>query len=173
MDTLQAIGSLRVVRHFSDRPVADDAVRTIVDAGRRAGSSKNLQRWEFVVVRDRSRLEELATVGPYAGHLAGAAVAIALVTPDPRADGAPLSVAFDLGRAAVYMVLAAWELRIGSCPATVYEQDVARRILGYPETHHCEYVFSFGHPADRSDLERPNRAGGRRALVDLVHDETW
>jgi len=173
METLQAIDSIRVVRHFSEQPVGEEAVRTIVDAGRRAGSAKNLQRWDFVVVRDRARLGELAAVGPWAGHLAGATVAVALVTPDPRAGGAPLSVVFDLGRAAENMVLAAWELGIGSCPATVYEQDLARGILGYPDTHHCEYIFSFGYPADPVDLVRPNRAGGRKALADVVHDETW
>ena len=173
MDTLQAIASLRVERHFSDRPVDDEVVRIILDAGRRAGSAKNLQRWDFIVVRDRARLAELAAVGPYAGHLAGATVAVALVTPDPRADGTPLSVVFDLGRAAENMVLAAWELGIGSCPATVYEQDLARRILGYPATLHCEYVFSFGHPADPAHLARPNRAGGRKALAEVVHDEGW
>ena len=144
MNTLRAIDSVRVVRHFSDRSVDDDAVRTIVDAGRRAGSSKNLQRWDFVVVRDRDRLAALAAVGPYAGHLAGATVAIALVTPDPRADGAPLSVVFDLGRAAQNMVLAAWELGIGSVPATVYEHERAAALLGLPEGMHCEYLLSFG-----------------------------
>ena len=173
MDTLRAIDSLRVVRRFADRPLDDASLATIVDAGRRAGSSKNLQRWDFIVVRDRERLTALAAVGPWAGHLAGAAAAVALVTPDPRAEGAPLSVAFDLGRAAENMVLAAWALGIGSCPATVYEQDLARRILGHPETHHCEYVFSFGYPADPADLERPNRAGGRKAPDAVVHNETW
>jgi nitroreductase len=130
MDALTAIDTLRTVRRFADRPVDDEALRTILDAGRRAGSSKNLQRWGFVVVRDRARLEQLAAVGPWAGHLRGAAVAVALVTPDPRAADAPLSVVFDVGRAAENMVLAAWALGIGSCPATVYEQDLARRLLG-------------------------------------------
>jgi nitroreductase len=173
MDTLQAIDSLRAVRRFSDRPVDEKAVRTILDAGRRAGSAKNLQRWDFVVVRDRARLAELAAVGQHAGHLAGATVAIALVTPDPRAVEAPLSVVFDIGRAAENMVLAAWELGIGSCPATVYEQDLARRLLGYPAAYHCEYIFSFGHPANAAALVWPNRAGGRKALTEVVHDETW
>ena len=173
MDTQRAIDSLRVVRDFSDRPVDEDTVRAIVDAGRRAGSSKNLQRWDFVVVRDRARLSDLSSVGPYAGHLAGATVAIALVTPDPRADDAPLSVVFDLGRAAENMVLAAWARGIGSCPATVYEQVIARRLIGYPETHHCEYIFSFGHPADPDDLVRPNRAGGRKPLDEMIHREAW
>jgi nitroreductase len=173
MDTLTAIDTLRTVRRFSDRPVDEDALRSILDAGRRAGSSKNLQRWDFVAVRDRALLGELGAVGPWAGHLRGAAVAVALVTPDPRADDTPLSVVFDLGRAAENMVLAAWTIGIGSCPATVYEQDLARRLLGYPGTHHCEYILSFGYPADPADLERPNKAGGRKPLAGVVHDERW
>jgi nitroreductase len=71
------------------------------------------------------------------------------------------------------MMLVAWELGIGSVPATVYEHDLARELLGYPEDHHCEYLLSFGHPADPADLDRPNRAGGRSALSDLLHDERW
>jgi nitroreductase len=173
VDTLTAIDTLRTIRRFSDRPVDEAALRSILDAGRRAGSSKNLQRWDFVVVRGRALLDELGAVGPWAGHLRGASVAVALVTPDPRADDAPLSVVFDLGRAAENMVLAAWALGIGSCPATVYEQDVARRLLGYPGTHHCEYLLSFGYPADPTDLGRPNEAGGRKPLAGVVHDERW
>jgi nitroreductase len=39
---------------------------------------------------------------------------------------------WDLGRAAQNMTLAAWELGIGSVPATVYDQPLARELLGYP-----------------------------------------
>ena len=76
---------------------------------------------------------ELTAGGPYAGHLAHERAAIALVCPDPTAKGVPHSVIWDLGRAAQNMILAAWELGIGSCPATVYDHEVARRLLGYPE----------------------------------------
>jgi nitroreductase len=173
VDTLLAIGTVRVVREFADRPIDPTDLERILDAGRRAGSSKNLQRWSFIVVTDRERLVRLAEVGPYAGHVAGATAAIALVTPDPRAPGAPLSVTWDVGRAAQNMVLAAWTLGIGSCPATVYEQALTREILGYPADRHCEYVLSFGHPADPGLLVRPNRAGGRVGLDDVVHRERW
>ena len=173
MDTRQAIGSIRTVRVFADKAVADEDVRTIVNAGRRAGSSKNLQRWAFVVVRDQERLQKLSKAGPWAGHLAGAAVAISLVTPDPNAPDQPLSVMFDLGRAAQNMVLAAWELGIGSCPATVYEHDLVTSELGIPADHHCEYILSFGYPADPSDLEAPTRRGGRASLDEVLHEETW
>ncbi|TAM78416.1 MAG: nitroreductase, partial [Chloroflexota bacterium] len=77
------------------------------------------------------------------------------------------------GRAAQNMVLAAWELGIGSCPATVYEQALARRLLGYPDDHHCEYLLSFGYPAEPAILTRPKRAGGRLTLAEVVHDGRW
>ena len=172
VETLDAIAGLRVVRRYTPAPVAAAALRRIADAGRHAGSSKNLQRWAFITVAARPTLERLASVGPWAGHLAGAAAAIALVTPVMR-PGDPLSIMFDVGRAAQNMVLAAWAMGIGSCPVTVYEQPLIRDILGLPEDRHCEYVLGLGHPANPGDLLRPPRAGGRLPLDDILHDERW
>ncbi len=168
-----AVASVRVIRRFSERPLPDDAVERILHAGRHAGSSKNTQRWTFVVCREREHLGELSHVGPWAGHLAGATVAVALVTPDPGTVEAPLSVLWDLGRAAQNMVLVAWELGIGSVPATVYDHAMASRLLGLPDDQHCEFLLSFGYPADPTDLTRPPRAGGRHALSEIVREERW
>jgi nitroreductase len=168
MDVQQAVRRLRVVRDFSPEQLPDDDIGAILEAGRRAGSSKNTQRREFIVVRDRGRLEQLSKVGDFAGHLAGAAVGIALVTPDR--DG---SAMWDLGLVAQNMFLTAWSRGIGSAPATVYRQDECRQILRYPEDRHCEYVLSFGYPADPSDLTRPLRRGGRRPLEEIIHLEEW
>ena len=82
METWEAINSVRVVRQFADRPLEPEAMERIVNAGRRTGSSKNEQRWAFIVISDRDHLRELSKVGRYAGHLADATVAVALVTPD-------------------------------------------------------------------------------------------
>jgi nitroreductase len=173
MSVWQAVSAKRMVREFADRPLDPEHLVRILNAGRRAASSKNLQRWEFIVCRDREHLKELAGLGPWAGHLAGAAVGIALVTPRSSEADDPLSVMFDLGMAAASMMLVAWELGIGSVPATVYEHDHARRLLGYPDTHHCEYILSFGYPADPEIMTASNKAGGRRALEDILHEERW
>jgi nitroreductase len=171
MDVIEATRTRRVVREFADRPLSQIHLDTILEAGRKAGSSKNQQRWAFIVVRDRARLRELSTVGPFAGHIAGAAAAIALVSPNPRPG--PNSIMWDLGGAASLMMLAAWAIGVGSCPATVYEPDEAQAILGYPDGQWCEYILSFGYPADPSKLTAPPRAGGRRDLDDVVHEERW
>lgn len=169
METWNAINTVRVVREFDPRPLDAAEMDRILNAGRRAGSSKNDQVWAFIVIRDRDHLKQLAAVGRYAGHLAGATKAVALVTPDP----ASASVMWDLGRAAQNMVLAAWELGIGSVPATVYDHDLAHRLLGLPGDRRCDFLLSFGYPADPSVLTAPNRPGGRLTLSDVVHEERW
>jgi nitroreductase len=173
MDTWTAISTKRAIRSFADRPLEPGHVDRILGAGRHAGSSKNQQRWDFVVCRDREHLRELSAVGPYAGHLAGAALAVSLVTPDPRRVDAPLSVMFDLGQAAENMMLAAWELGIGSVPATVYDQELVRRLLGFPVEDHCEFLISFGYPADEGLLTATARPGRRKPLESIVHEERW
>jgi nitroreductase len=168
-----AVARKRAIRRFADRPLEPLHLRRILDAGRHAGSSKNSQPWAFVVVEGRETLRALAKVGPYAGHLGVAAAGVALVTPDPETADAPLSVYWDLGQAAQNMMLVAWELGIGSVPATVYDPALAKRILGYPDDRHCEFLLSFGYPARADDLTRPPKAGGRRPLDDVLHLERW
>jgi nitroreductase len=173
MDVAQAINSIRVVRRFAELPLQDGHLEQILNAGRRAGSSKNEQLWSFIVVRDRDRLSDLARVGPYATHLAAAAAAIALVTPDPTRDRHGLSLMWDLGRASQNMVLTAWELGIGSAPATVFEDALTSRLLKLPADQHCEFLLSFGYPADPAVMTAPNRRGGRKPLDRVVHTEHW
>jgi nitroreductase len=173
MDTWQAINSVRVVRQFDDQPLAPEHLERILNAGRRTGSSKNRQDWAFVVVRDRRSLSQLAEVGRYADHLATAPAAIALVRPDAANEHQLRTFLWDLGRAAQDMVLAAWELGVGSVPATVYDLDLASRLLGLPDDRRCDFLLSFGYPTDESVLSAPNKAGGRVALGTVVHEERW
>jgi nitroreductase len=172
MDVWEAINGIRVIRDFAERPLSAEDEARILNAARRTGSSKNEQTWAFIVIRDRDHLRELTAVGKYADHLAGAALAVALVTPDESAGWRNTRM-WDIGRAAQSMVLAAWELGIGSAPATVFEQEVAGRLLGLPADRRCHYILSFGYPADPSELSAPNRRGGRKPLEAIVHEERW
>jgi nitroreductase len=172
MNTWEAINSVRVIRDFADRPLSPEHEARILNAARRTGSSKNEQTWAFIVIHDRGLLRELTGVGRYADHLAGAAMAVALVTPDESAGWRNTRM-WDLGRAAQSMVLAAWELGIGSAPATVFDQELVSGLLGLPADRRCNYLLSFGYPADPSQLTAPKRLGGRKPLEALVHQERW
>ena len=56
----KAVRSRRAIRRFADRPLEPEHLERILHAGRRANSSKNQQRWAFIVCRDRAHLQELA-----------------------------------------------------------------------------------------------------------------
>jgi nitroreductase len=164
----EAVRTSRSIREFRDEPLAEDAVRRILEAGRLAGSARNMQPWHFIAVQNRDTLRALAACGAFAGHLAGAALGVALVTADPFHR---LSVPFDLGRAAQNMILTAWEMEIGSVMATLYQTDRAGDILGVPPEFTVVWCISFGYPAQPQD--RPPRKGGRLPADRVIHHEKW
>jgi nitroreductase len=131
MDTWLAIASRREVRDYADRPIPDDVVRRILDAGRLSGSSRNTQNWEFVVVSDREALAECV----YApSNVLGAQLVVAI------AGSAGM---MDVGRAAQNMLLAAWNDGVGSCPNGIRDPEGAERIVGAP----VGTILTFGYPA--------------------------
>jgi nitroreductase len=170
MQVYEAIRAKRAVRKFTDEALPEDAVETILNAGRLAQSAKNTQPWHFIAIRDRATLEALSKLGHYAGHLAGAAMGVALLTPPPEQR---FSIMFDAGQAAAYMQLAAWELGIGSCLATIYEPEQARQLLGFPEDWHIRIAISFGYAHSSENADRPPRKQGRRGFADVIHWDRW
>jgi nitroreductase len=170
MNVSQAIDTKRAVRKFTEQPLTEKEVRTILNAGRRAQSAKNMQPWSFIAIQDKQTLKTLSELGTYAGHLAGAALGVAILTLDPNQRW---SVMFDAGQAAAYMQLAAWEMGIGSCMATIYEPEKARELLGFPEKFHIRAAISFGYPQEKKVITAPSKKGGRESFDDVVHWERW
>jgi nitroreductase len=170
MNVSEAIRTKRAVRKFQNKPLPEDVIRAILNAGRRSQSSKNEQTWQFVAIRDKAILEPLSKCGTWAGHLAGAALAVAILTPDPTAK---FQIMFDAGQAAAFMQLAAWELGIGSVPASIYEREKAREILGFPSEWHLRIALSFGYPLDEEKISAAPKKGGRRPLEEIVHWDKW
>lgn len=170
MNVSEAIRTKRAVRKFSDQPLPAETVYAILNAGRRSQSSKNTQAWQFIAVQDKAILKELSTCGEWAGHLAGAALGVAILTPEPTEK---FQTMFDAGQAAAFMQLAAWELGIGSCPASLYDFEQSRLLLEFPPEWHLRIALSFGYPADEAKLSAPPKKGGRRDLDEVVHWEKW
>lgn len=170
MNVSEAIRFKRAVRKFQEKPLPDEVIQAILNAGRRSQSSKNEQGWQFIAIRDKSILKALSETGTYAGHLAGAALGVAIVTPDPTGK---FQIMFDAGQAAAFMQLAAWELGVGSVPASIYEPERARQILAFPPEWHLRIALSFGYPAEEEKLSAAPKKGGRRPLEEMVHWDWW
>jgi nitroreductase len=171
METWDAITARRNVRAFSGRAVSDEDLDRILEAGRRAPSSRNWQPWDFVLVTDREQLAGLAKVWRGAGHVAESAATIALIGPVSEDPGERDRAQYDLGQATMAMLIAAADLGIGSGHSAVADQDLARDLLGFPGDRFAAYLIDLGYPADRP--LRPIRKPDRRAFDDVVHRGRW
>lgn len=162
-EVYDAVKGLRVVRNFEDRPVSDEHLTAILDAGRWTGSSKNRQSWVFVVIRDRAQLDRLAECGDFTRPLRAADLVIA---PIRLPDGYD----WDMGRVSQNMMLAAAALGVGSCPITLHRHDDARAVLGVPADHGCQWVMAMGYPDASAESEGRAKSplSGRKDLGELV-----
>jgi nitroreductase len=162
MSVAEAIRRKRAVRSYKAEPVPEDVIAAILNAGRRAQSSKNTQPWTFILVTEREQLASLAAAGVYAAHMPGSAFTVVLLA-EPGNE-------FDLGQAAANMQLAATAHGVGSCVTSLHNQELAHRVLGVPPELTCEWSITFGYPAEAA---RPLRPGGRRPLEEVVRRERY
>ncbi len=171
METWEAITSRRNVRQFADRKIEEDVLDRILEAGRRAPSSRNGQPWDFVVLTDRKQLQELSTVWRGAGHVADSAATIALVVKHGEDQDARARAEYDLGQATMAMMIAAADQGVGSGHAAVADQAKAREVLELPADRRVAYLIDLGYPADRplKPIERPDR----RPFDEVVHKGRW
>lgn len=163
MQATELLKTLRAVRRFSAKVIPDEVLLDILEVARWTRSDKNTQPWELVVVEDQAVLEQLSTLGQYAGHLAGARVAVVLVM---RGSGA----AFDEGRLAQNLMLAAWAHGVGSCIGSIYPEEHegrARELLGVPKERAVRTAISLGYPADQKARRLSSAPAEVRVTVPL------
>jgi len=171
VETWDAIRARRNVRTYTDQPISDTDLDRILEAGWRAPSASNRQRWDFIVITDRAQLEALGGVWQGARHIPGAQAAIVLVIPHPDEDRFVTLDRYDLGQATYAMMLAATDLGIGTGHSSIGDQDKAREILGFPDGYTAAYMIGLGYPADRP--LRPIVKPARRPFDEVVHRGGW
>ena len=161
MDPYLAIVSKRDERAYADTPIPADVRQRILDGGRLSGSSRNRQRWEFVVVSggEKDRLAEAV----YAPENVGSAALVVAIVGEAGA--------FDSGRCAQNMMLAAWGDGVVSCPNGIRDADAAAAICG----GEVRAIVSFGYPARPRDLtshtaEEWSARANRKPLSELVRE---
>lgn len=163
---LAALRRTRQVRQFTDEPVAEADLRAILNVARWTGSSTNWQPWRFHLIRDPATRARLAELAPYARHVAGAALAIAIVMPGEK----PAWEGYDEGRVAERILVAAGALGLGAGIGWVTGQAGAgvADLLGLAEPSYVRTIISLGHPTP--EAERPKSAPGvaRKPLSELV-----
>jgi nitroreductase len=163
MEVFDAVRTLLAVRRYQDRPVSEDTIRRVLEAGRLTASAANRQPWHFVVVQDRDMLRQIGGVMPSAPYVAQAQLAIVVAV-----DRTPLAVS-DASRAIQSMLLTAWSDGVGGNWSGFGGLDRVGALLGIPAELDVLAVLPLGYPAD--DVGRGKK--NRKPLDQLAHRERW
>jgi nitroreductase len=149
MEVSEAIRKRCSIRQFRDGVIPDDVLRRILEAARWAPSPFNTQPWEFIIIKDKETLKAISKYARYSGYLSEAPMAIAVLVPPidskfswVESTGEPR---FAAAMAVQNMMLAAWEMGIGTCWVSIEREKVAK-ILDVPVTYFVLTVMPLGYP---------------------------
>lgn len=171
---LDAIRARRVVRDFTQDPVAREELFQVLEAARWAPSAGNRRLHCFIAIQDPLTIELIRTVSP---GIHGRPAALVVICIDwakvTRLGCKPhhTGVYIDVGTAAENMLLAAYSLGLGAGPMTSFSKEAVRVILGLPDWLSPELMICLGHPGTpRSHRRVPIRP---TRVEDLVHWERF
>lgn len=163
IDRVRPLVRVRQIREFTPDPPSQAELDAITEVARWSGSSRNEQPCRFLVLRDIDILRRIAEVGmPQTRSLHTATAAVAITLPDEPEREA--SRAFDEGRAAERMMIAASYLDLGAAVTWVRAdvRDEICRMLALPDGRFARTIVALGHPTDAA--RRPKSAPGQARL---------
>lgn len=164
MDVYEVIKMRRSVRSYRDKPVDEESLKKILEAGRLAPSAHNAQEYKFVIVQDTGKRKALAKTASEQRFIAEAPVIIAAVSLNPKhlmSSGVP-AYAVDLAIVLDHMTLAAVEEELGTCWIGAFNQEEVKRILSIPKNYKVVALLTLGTPYDEPGVK------SRKNIKDLV-----
>jgi nitroreductase len=173
MNVMEAIAGRRSVRSFSSRPIEEEKLLRVLEAGRLAPSARNMQDWKFVVVRDPDLRRKLAEAAKNQDFIGQAPIVIAACgTSDYVMTCGQLTYPIDVAIAVDHMTLAAVEEDLGTCWIGAFYEEKVKEILGVPETIRVVALLPLGYPAEAAkDTKAAPRP--RKPLGEIVAYDKW
>jgi len=169
MDTMQALLSRRSIRQYTDEPISESMREQLLRAAMQAPSANNEQPWHFIIVDERTLLDKLSEIHPYAKMLKQATLAI-LVCGDSTLEKSPGYWVVDCSAATENILLAAHALGLGAVWLGVYPREERMadmiRVFNLPDNIRPLSLISIGHPAD-------TKAPADRYNPDRIRHNAW
>ena len=167
LEVFEAIKGRRSIRKYTKKPVPEDLVLKILEAGRWAPSASNMQPWSFIVLKDEEVRRRVAEVTAYGKFLADAPLGIVVII-DPKISHRSGGVE-DGAIATQNMLLAAHALGLGTCWIgsynSTYEERV-KEILEIPKNRRVLSIISVGYPDE-------SQSSTRKGLREIVFTDKY
>jgi nitroreductase len=165
MKCIEQILSRRSIRKFKNKPVSEENINNILEAGRRAPSATNNQPWHFVIARDK-KAKEAFSFGGF-NRFTGEAAFIVLGLYKPSEVIIEKLSLMDVTISLQNMVIAAWVQGVGSCWMGAFDENLLKDTLDLPADSTIVGAIAFGI-ADENPVQPP-----KKQLDEIVHFDKW
>ncbi len=169
MEVIEAIFTRRSIRRYKDKPVADEQIKTILEAAMMAPSAGNAQPWQFIICRNKESLSRIKDINPYAAMAEQSSLGI-LVCGDLSLEKFAGFWVQDCSAAVQNILLAAHGLGLGSVWTGIHpikeREDGFKKLFRLPQQVIPLAYVVIGHPDQ--DLKSPGRFKPER-----VHYDKW
>ncbi|MDQ4077189.1 MAG: nitroreductase family protein [Chloroflexota bacterium] len=163
MEVFDAVRTMLAVRSYQEKPVPEDLIRRIVEAGRLTGSSQNRQPWHFIVVENHETLRQLGDLARTGRYTAQAPLAIVVAIEESR------FAVSDASRAIQSMMLTAWSEGVGSNWVGFKGLEGVKPLLGIPDELDVLAIVPFGYPTEEIGKGEKER----KPLAEVAHRERF
>jgi nitroreductase len=173
MEVLEAIKGRRSIRLFTNQPVSEEEVKTLIDAARHSPSAGNIQPWEFIIVKKAEIKRKLAVAALNQIFIEQAPVVIVVCANTDVSEsgygsrGATLYCIQDTAAATQNILLTAYSMGLGTCWIGAFKEEGVRESLGIPDGIRPVAIIPVGHGAGNPP-KYP-----RRALNEITHHEKY
>ncbi len=170
MDVMEAIKTRKSIRAFIDKPVEEEKLNKVIEAGRLAPSASNRQEWRFIIVRDPDLRQGLASAArgqTFVGEAPVVIVACAETDNHVMTCG-QLCYPIDVAIALDHMSLAAVDFGLGGCWIGAFDEEKVKTLLGIPEEVRVVELMPIGYASDPSIREK-----NRLSVREIVKYERW
>lgn len=151
MNVFTAIKGRRSIREFTDQMVAKEILLKLLEAAVWSPSGGNAQTWHFVAITDQEKMKKIKMLSPGLSRGAPAVIVIAqdlsLAKHIGGEMGSETISKMDSAMAAQNIMLAAYEMGLGTCAVASFHQNAVGKFLKFPEHIKPQLLVSVGHPA--------------------------
>ncbi|NCO28224.1 MAG: nitroreductase [Caldiserica bacterium CG02_land_8_20_14_3_00_36_38] len=162
---LEEILKRKSVRSYLDKPVKEEKLNEVLEAGRLAPSACNIQPWKFIVVKGKKRREKLAIACKNQKFVGEVPVIIAacIVSKGYNMGGWYDSAVLDIGIAFDHMTLQAVHLGLGTCWIGAFKENKVKKILEIPDEIKVAALLTLGYPKDPTEVKK-----NRKPIEEIV-----
>jgi len=177
MDFMDVVKSRKSIRGYSEREVEEEKLNQILEAARISPSWANKQCVQYVIVKEKAKITELA--GIFNSWLKQAPI-IMVACADPKESGSHNGMDYylvDVGISMQQLILAATDQGLSTCWIGAFDETKIKKILKVPNTVRVVAMTPIGYPAEESlgtkIIKKFIGSEKRKTIDQIVHIDKW